>query len=188
MRNEIWKDILNYEGLYQVSNLGRVKSLKRKGRLEDKILKNRVNGRGYIYVCLCKCRTHSNLSVHGIVAVAFLNHIPNGTHKIVIDHKDNDKLNNKLNNLQLITQRENSSKDKIGYSSKNTGVCWDKANSNWRALILIKSRLISLGSFKDESMAEEYYQNAVNSLKNNLPIKRWRGSKNNKRIELLIKY
>lgn len=125
---EIWKDIKNYEGLYQVSNLGRIKSLARKVKTKngyyqgynEKILKNGTNGNKYYIVVLCKnCITNPQL-VHRIVAETF---IPNPENKPCVDHIDTDIHNNCVNNLKWCTQKENclnpitrknNSKSKIG--------------------------------------------------------------------------
>ena len=107
---EIWRDVINYKGIYQVSNLGRVKSLKRKGCLNDRILKPKPTSRGYLKVTLCINNEIKYKTVHQLVAEAFLNHTPCGM-ALVVDHIDNDKLNNCVNNLQVITQRENSYKN-----------------------------------------------------------------------------
>jgi hypothetical protein len=147
-QNEFWKDIPNYKGLYKVSNLGRVKSLERKimrrnGRVQtvaEKILKNKETK--YLSVSLCKDNNVKTAHIHKLVAMAFLGHVPNG-HKLVVDHIDNDRLNNNVDNLQLISHRENSSKDKTG-TSKYTGVSWNK-----------------IGYFYTESAAAEAYQNEL---------------------------
>ncbi len=167
---EIWKDIKGYEGLYEVSNLGRIKSLARivttvrgSWTYKEKFLKPTVSGDGYAKVCLCKNGKAKTKKVHQLVAIAFLNHKPNG-HKLVIDHVDNNPLNNELGNLQIISQRKNTSKDKKGFSSKYTGVSWNKAGKKWVAQITINGKIGYLGSFKDETKAAEAYQIALNNL------------------------
>ena len=164
---EIFKDIQGFEGLYQVSNLGRVKSLARKsliGRvLKERILKPSVIGRGYLSVCLRKEGKNHVKNVHQLMAIAFLGHTPNGN-KIVVDHRNNDKTNNKLSNLQLISHRENVSKDKKGCSSKYTGVNWSKRANKWRANIIIKGKQEHLGYFNDELEAAKAYQNALKNI------------------------
>ena len=136
---EVWKDIPNYEGYYQVSNYGKVKSVERKithshsgyMTIKERVLKNRISGRdykkgeGYYQVVLHNKFGKKYYGVHVLVAMAFLGHVPNG-HKIIVDHIDNDKLNNKLSNLQLITNRYNCSRSKNNKTSKYTGVFWDK--------------------------------------------------------------
>jgi hypothetical protein len=153
---EIWKDIHGYEGLYEASSFGRVRSLDRvtsKGyKVKGRVKKLTVGGRGYYNVKL----SGKTMAVHQLVAMAFLGHIPNG-HSLVVDHIDNDKINNKLDNLQLITQRHNASKDRKG-SSKYTGVSWNKRYSKWRSSIVIKGRTKHLGYFTDEEEAKEAYE------------------------------
>ena len=160
---EIYKDIKGYEGMYQVSNLGNVKSLKRKGRKNERLLKHTINSHGYFCVCLCKDKTQRSVKIHQLLAMAFLNHTPNGR-KIVVDHIDNNPLNNNLENLQLITFRENLSKDKKG-TSEYTGVSYDKSRDRWRSTITINSKHVHLGRFKTELDAHNEYQKA---LKNHL--------------------
>ena len=168
---EIFKDIPNYEGLYQVSNLGNVKSLSRhylkKGKYDsiskEKILKPSKDGSGYYQLKFFKNAKFKTMKIHQLVAMAFLNHKPNG-HKIVVDHIDNDQLNNKLQNLQLISQRQNCSKDKKSGSSHFIGVSWSKKVKKWRSYISINKKLINLGLFSSEIKASEAYQNALKNL------------------------
>ena len=97
---EIWKDINGYEGLYQVSNLGRVKTLK--PRYKDKIILKPLSGR-YLGVCLYKNKKGVRRTIHRLVAETFIG-VKRG---MVINHKDGNKKNNKLENLEVITQKEN---------------------------------------------------------------------------------
>ena len=138
METEIWKDIPNYEGLYQVSDLGNVKRLKRKIILKsdfelilkEKILKQSYN-KGYKKVHLSYNNSRKYYSVHQLVAMAFLNHKPCGLN-IVVDHINENKDDNTIKNIQLVTQRHNISKSIKNKSSKHTGVSWDKKNKKWR--------------------------------------------------------
>jgi hypothetical protein len=165
---EIWKDIPGYEGIYQVSDMGNVKSLSREvlrnGKypiiIKEKILKPPANSHGYLVVILCNNGLKKTMKVHTLVAMAFFNHKPNGTHKIVVDHINNNKLDNRLVNLQLISQRENSSKDKKGGTSKYVGVR-SSAINKWRAEIYINGKLKHLGYFTDEYEAHLAYQKAL---------------------------
>lgn len=160
---EVWKDIPNYEGLYQVSNLGNVRSLnyRRTGKVKNLVLN--INSTGKQCVDLYKDGFRLNLYAHALVSSAFLNHKPNG-HKIVVDHINNKPLNNKLYNLQLITQRLNASKDRKG-TSKYTGVCWDKNNNKWIVSIVINGSNKFLGRFTDEKKAAQAYQNELTKIK-----------------------
>lgn len=174
MIKEEFRDIPGFEGIYQVSNLGNVKSLPRKilnGKAfyisKERILKPSICSKGYYFFVLKKPKA---IRVHKLVAMAFLNHIPDGTHKIVVDHINNIRTDNRLENLQLITNRENCSKDKKNGSSKYTGVYWSKERNKWKSKININGKSIHLGYFKIETEASEYYQNALKSIENNEEI------------------
>lgn len=106
---EEWKDIEGFKGIYQVSNLGRIKSLKRKRVKKDRILKpaikmNSDGRRTYFYVHLSNGRHRSVHYVHRLVAMAF---IPNPKGYKYINHKDCDMLNNHYKNLEWCTQKHN---------------------------------------------------------------------------------
>ena len=122
--NEIWKDIDGYEGLYQVSNLGNVKSLNYRRTGKERILKPGNNGLGYLFVILCNNGKLKHFKIHRLVAKAFLE---NPDNKSDVNHKDEDKTNNNVDNLEWMTRLENnnygtrnerSSKSVIQYSLK----------------------------------------------------------------------
>ena len=168
---ENWKDIKGYEGFYQISDLGRVKSLKRwienKGNggyfLKSKLVKIGLS-QGYPCVSLNKNGVCKKFRVHQLVAIAFLNHKPCGF-KLVVDHIDNNKLNNKLENLQIVTNRVNTSKDRRGCSSKYVGVHYNKNGTNhWRSTISIDGKIINLGCFPTEERASIAYNFALMQL------------------------
>lgn len=111
---EIWKPIPGYEGLYEVSNKGRVKSLERdiidkngkKYHRKERILKSLPDGNGYFQVCLHDNKGESKrLRVHRLVAEAF---IPNPDNKSQINHKNEIKTDNCIDNLEWVTAKENS--------------------------------------------------------------------------------
>ena len=160
MQKEIWKNIPSYED-YQVSNFGNVKSLKFN---KEKILKARKGNVGYLYVNLCKNGKCKSLRVHQLVAMSFLKHNPNKTYKVIVDHVDNNPLNNRVDNLQLTTQRHNSSKDKKLTSSKYTGVSWNKAVSKWEVRIWVNGESKYLGRFVNELEASEIYQKELKQI------------------------
>lgn len=106
MNKEIWKDIPGYEGLYQVSNFGNIKSLKRKmnkRKCEEIIKTTSLGGKGYKRVSLCNNGKIKYYYVHRLVAEAF---IPNENNKPTVDHIDRDKLNNNVTNLRWATYKE----------------------------------------------------------------------------------
>lgn len=96
---EIWKDIKGYEGRYQVSNLGNIMSLKK-----NKILKVFPDGDGYLLASLYDGKKKT-FRVHRIVATHFIENILN---KEQINHKDCNKQNNSVSNLEWVTRRENT--------------------------------------------------------------------------------
>lgn len=108
VKSEIWKDIKGYEGLYQVSNYGRVKSLKGTGngirKKDDIIILSFRNSNGYNRVHLMKNGKEQNIYVHRLVAEAF---IPNPNNYPIVNHKDEDKSNNNVNNLEWCTHKYN---------------------------------------------------------------------------------
>lgn len=172
MREEQWRDIPGYEGYYQVSNLGRVRSLdrviygeyERPRHRKGVILKLSMTTFGYLRCGLSINRTKRPHQVHQLVAMAFLNHNPNG-HTLVVDHINNIPSDNRLENLQLVSQRYNASKDSKGIS-KHTGVCWESKRKKWVSRIRIGRRQIHLGYFTDESEAALAYQKALAKLEN----------------------
>ena len=164
---EVWKNVPNYEGLYQVSSLGMVQSLERvvkrsdnqKKTFKERFLKANPDGHGYLMVTLSKDGKRKTFKVHKLVAMAFLGHKPCG-YREVVDHIDNDKLNNRAENLQLTTQRNNASKDRKG-TSKYTGVTWYKPLNKWRAKIYTNGKHKYLGYFTCELEASQAYQEAL---------------------------
>lgn len=111
---EVWKDVVGYEGMYQVSNLGRVRSLgryvsnnpngKKKRYIEGRVLIPNDNSKGYKYVCLSVEQKHAHKYVHRLVAEAFLS---NPHHYEQINHKDENKWNNNVNNLEWCNSQYN---------------------------------------------------------------------------------
>lgn len=94
---EIWKDIEGYEGKYQVSNTGEVKSLNYRGSGKTKLLRQTADKDGYKCVIFCKNGKVKGYKVHRLVAIAF---IPNPNSLPIINHKDEDKTNNCVDNLE----------------------------------------------------------------------------------------
>lgn len=109
--NEIWKDIKGYEGLYQVSNLGKVKRLVGKGCKKERIIKPNLV-RGYCQVRLSKDGTVKPLYLHRIILETF-NPIE-GMDKLDCNHRDENKENNCLNNLEWLSRKEN-----LNYGTRN---------------------------------------------------------------------
>jgi hypothetical protein len=98
---EIWLDVIGYEGLYQVSNLGNVRSIKNK---KPRLLKAFVNKNGYKYVGLCKDAIKKDYTNHRLV---LLNFLPNKKNKRTVNHINGIKTDNRLCNLEWATDSEN---------------------------------------------------------------------------------
>lgn len=109
---EIFKDIKGYEGLYQISNLGRVKSLERDIKLRQYtkhvdafIMRQDLNKRGYLYIRLTKNGKQKAFRVHRLVAEAFIDN-PNSLSQV--NHIDFNRTNNNVNNLEWVTPQDNT--------------------------------------------------------------------------------
>ena len=163
MKQEIWKDVPNYEGLYQVSNLGIVKSLtrtvsyndgrksKRKGRTLSYVIRH-----GYPSVSISKNGNSQRIGIHQLVAITYLNHKING-HSLVVDHKDDNPLNNNVDNLQIVTNRYNIVKSMLK-RKKSVGYYYSEKRKRWVSQTNEKGKHITIGFFKTEQDAKESYK------------------------------
>lgn len=162
--NEIWKPVVGYEGKYEVSNLGRVKSMNYRGNTNTiRILKpytDKTNNKYHKYTLVTKHSIVVTLMAHWLVMEAF---VGSRVGKI-IDHIDGDCTNNSLSNLRYCTHRENITFDNVKFkkpkSSKYPGVSYN-ANSNgkkkWRAIIKNNRITYSIGTFATEIEARDAY-------------------------------
>lgn len=102
---EEWKDIKGYEGKYQVSSCGRVKSLSNNKTRKERILKPNIDNKGYKTVCLCMNGNVKRFLIHRLVAIAF---IPNPNNCPIINHMDENSKNNHVSNLEWCTYKYNN--------------------------------------------------------------------------------
>jgi len=171
---EQWKDVVGYEGLYQVSSKGRVKRLRRVVHVKTKryeydiVLRRQVaklEGKkgDYKRIKLYKDGGRRTHRVHVLVAEAFLGHIRCG-HTLVVHHIDGNKHNNNVGNLEVITQRENIAKANVKKTSKYTGVYWDKNKRKWGACIWQNQRNHTLGHYDIEQDASDAYLKALEQI------------------------
>ena len=165
---ETYKDIPGYEGQYQVSVRGNVRSLDRidaRGyNRKGKPMRYSLTAKGgYRQVSLCKGGKIKCYTVHKLVALTFIGPRPEG---MDIDHWDKDPSNNKLCNLNYMTHADNIYRSKKNMSSQHRGVSWHKASKQWMVTIYTDGKEVYLGYFTDELEAAACYQEAAK--KNNL--------------------
>ena len=156
---ENWKDIEGFEGVYMVSNLGRVKSMNYNNTSKEGILKPGLNSSGYLQISLHSGGKAKNYAIHQLMAMMFLNHVLCG-HLRVVDHIDENRLNNSLENLQIITSRENVARsiDKSKTSSQYRNVYWHNQRNKWGAKVNFNGKPHYLGLFTDEVEAHEFVE------------------------------
>lgn len=147
--NEEWKDIEDYEGLYQVSNLGRVRSF-HCGK--TRILNPKPSKQGYKMVSLCKNGISSPISIHRLVALTF---VPGYKPTLVVNHKDEDTTNNAADNLEWVTSSYNTryndahdkgrSKARDTELERNKGTMSQQNENVKRIAITLREQRISIG-------------------------------------------
>lgn len=156
---EFWKDIVGFEGLYEISNYGNVKSCKRyvnfrfgKRLVFEKLLRLGKDKDGYLMAILCQDGIKKTVKIHRLVANAFIDKIDG---KNIVNHIDSNKSNNILSNLEWVSSLENicHSKSKLKSSSKYIGVSYNKRDRGFRTHICRNGKNIYLGSFKSEEDA-----------------------------------
>lgn len=115
LKNEQWRDIFGYDGAYQVSDLGRVRSHKSG---EWKVLRPGTNGKGYLYVILCIDGKRKNCMIHRLVAQAFIDN--NDETKTIINHRDECKSDNRVSNIEWCDYQYNSTYNDIHLRRNNS--------------------------------------------------------------------
>lgn len=166
MIEEVWKPIItkqaDFTGLYEISNYGRIKSFPRRGASKTiKILKPGTS-RNYYVVKLCKNKEMYDYLVHHLVWDTFREEKRNGR-ILQVDHIDNDPHNNCIDNLQLLTNRENLSK---GWQHKRknklpTGVSRSGRCNTYLVRVKLNGKRIKIGRFITVEEASRAYQNFI---------------------------
>ena len=163
----IWKEVKGYKGFYEVSSLGEVRGLAREMKHPTKagyvkikpcVLKPHTDKGGYLNVNLWKAGKSKRHRIHQLVAIAFLDHTP-CKHILVVNHKDFNRQNNNVDNLEITTSRKNTNQKHLPSSSKYTGVKRDR--HKWVAAIWINGKQIYLGIYDNELAASLAYETAL---------------------------
>jgi len=160
---EIWKDIVGYDGLYQVSDMGNVKRVVGAQCKKERILRKPIKN-GYYYATLSKNGLRHKVYFHQLVMYTF-----NEKMTLQIDHIDGNKKNNKLSNLEFVTHRENAQRyfSTKKHSSIYCGVRHrQNKKSPWTAEIKIGGKSKHLGSYKTEIEAYNSYKLALKKITN----------------------
>lgn len=175
MNKEEWRDVPGTEGCYKISSMGRLWRLSRshinsrgqKRTIKEKIWLGTISKCGYYRTTINYCGTISfSGNIHQLVAMVFLNHKKCGL-GAVVDHINHNKLDNRVENLRVISHREN-----IGHTSKETaskypGVWFHKGSKQrpWATNIYVNGKNKYIGTFKTEKEAHMAYQNELKKLK-----------------------
>jgi len=149
--DEQWRDIEGYDGMYQISSCGRVKS-KQFGK--EKILKPRIEGGGYFQVSLRKEGEVKQPRVSRLVANAFL---PNSENKSEVDHIDRVRTNNHVTNLRWVTSSENNLNRCVFNPTGYRGV-EKRSNGRFRARIQIDGAVVYIGTFDTVEEASDAHE------------------------------
>jgi|688.fasta_scaffold437776_2 hypothetical protein len=155
---EIWKDIPNYEGKYQVNNFGAVKSLARKKfngyamiDVSEKILTLNNHRDGYLWINLSANNKRKHFFIHRLVMLAFI-----GESKLQVDHINGNKKDNNLSNLQYVTNRENCTLYQISKGNFK-GYSYDKKRNKYVSQIYHNKKHIFLGYYDNSELAQQAY-------------------------------
>ena len=180
--NEIWEDIEDFEGRYQVSNLGRVRSIRTNhGAYQERLLPLRERSQTckYLYVQLWKLDKPHTFAVHRLVAQTF---VPNPGSNPMVNHLDGDKLNNNACNLEWVTCSENFQHafatglrsteahakqmvgTKYGRTSQYHNVSWDTTRQKWKATLKDKKKMVFQKRFDCEHSAARYVNEMLDLL------------------------
>lgn len=178
---EIWKDVKEYENLYEISNLGRFRKHRcklKKGNHEDSLLRAiGTNRDGYSLVTLSKKGIKKNKTVHQLVAGAFMSNFVYGQQ---LNHIDGDKSNNRIDNIELTTSSANNAhahaldlnfkKGKSKY--RNVSIQFDKRAKNpkpkYMASVKLDGKRHYIGSYSDEISAAKAVDSFLDSIGDNI--------------------
>jgi len=159
---EIWKEIPGYEGLYEASSFGNIKSISR-----NVLVSQSVSKKGYYRVNLNNNGIWKVISTHQLICSAFLGHERCGM-KLIVNHIDGCRKNNKVENLEIVSSRYNTI---LGKSTRYNisgclGVSWNTRNNKWFSRISYNKKIYHLGYFNDPKCANIEYKMAYKAIEN----------------------
>lgn len=157
---EEFKELPDFDGIYQVSDLGRVKCFRGK---KIKFLKQRLSTAGYLRTTLHFNGTRKTRHIHQLVVISFMGFVPK-CQDYVPNHKNFIKTDNRKLNLEIVTNRENSNRKHLKSSSVYVGVDYHKRTRKWRSRIVYKGSLLHLGLFDSEIEASNTYQSKLKEI------------------------
>lgn len=160
---EVWKDVIGFEKRYLISSMGRVKSLK-----NNIVLKDKPGKSGYCQVKLYGHEKPKTIAVHILVSMSFLGYDPKNKMGMETDHKDNNRLNNRLSNLQVISHRDNVRKEIEKTGTPYFGVHKNNGyTTKWRARLTIDNKMVHLGYFHSDKDAHDACVQKLKQINNN---------------------
>lgn len=171
LEGEIWVDIPSTNNIYSASNLGRLKAKECSKTTSDgitkiyseQLLKQTKNQHGYLYIAIDRVKRSQKIFSHRLIAEAF---VPNPDNKPYVNHKDGNRDNNKPENLEWCTTRENQHHRITGDINQTKGVGMTEKNGKWNVRIMIDSKHYALGSYEDKDEAQKAYDMALYKWKN----------------------
>lgn len=172
--DEVWVDIAGFEGLYKISNIGRVMRLRKEivrpignNYFTEEAIMSTYNLTGYRCIVLTKNKRTHRLRVHRLVAQAF---IPNPENKPQVNHINAIRDDNRVQNLEWVDNRENAIHHSMNFlktkSSRFPGVSYDKKRNKWLAATEVRRKAHFIGRFDIEEDAAEAYKNYILKLNN----------------------
>lgn len=171
-REEKWLPVVGYEDIYEVSDLGRVRSLTRKRAAghgtriwHSKILKSNLTYNGYYSYNLSNASKNKYKEGHVLVAESFLGHKVGAG--LVVNHINRIRTDNRLENLEIVTVRYNSSCHRENFKNGFTGTFFNKLLKKYRAIIRFNRNRYSLGCFTFREDAAEAYRKALHEFETN---------------------
>lgn len=177
MESEIWKEVKGFEGIYEVSNAGKVRCIERTViRRNGRPL--RIKG-GEMYIGedrygyqIVNFNVNKKRYVKKVHRLVYESHIGYVNPYMVIDHIDNNRKNNNVNNLQQITGRINTSKDRVKILNLPTGVFKNSSGTGYKAIIQIDNKTNYIGTYKTIKEADEAYKSVLSKNGINRKIQR----------------